>query len=207
MDECFLGFAPDARERSVAARAACSHHVAVLSAFTKLAGVAVGISDQRKRPTHRGIRRAGQAWPVPSVARLRASPPWRTSNTSRRAMYWRASERGFPRALLARAFRRAVGCELPFSPHAGERHPRAPAINRGFGPHATRFRYCPVSGAALRCARARRTPGLRWRSAARFGRKAHRAKANPTNGAALLVAGAMAGADGRRLGEGVDTRG
>ena len=32
VDECFLGFAPDARERSVAARAACSHHVAVLSA-------------------------------------------------------------------------------------------------------------------------------------------------------------------------------
>ena len=45
VDECFLGFAPDARERSVAARAACSRHVAVLSAFTKLygmAGVAVG---------------------------------------------------------------------------------------------------------------------------------------------------------------------
>ena len=29
---------------------------------------------------------------------------------------------------------------------------------------------------------------MRWRSAARFGRKAHRAKANPTNGAALLAA-------------------
>lgn len=138
-----------------------------------------------------GIRRAGQAWPVSSVAEAagyRRPGRRRIRLAHARCIGGRASV-AFPRALLARAFRRAVGCELPFSPHAGERHPRAPCINRGFwSARATRFRYCPVSGAASRCARARRMPGLRWRSAACFGRKVHRAKANPTNGAALLSA-------------------
>lgn len=100
VDECFLGFAPDARERSVAARAACSHHVAVLSAFTKLygmAGLRLGYLISGNAQLIEGIRRAGQAWPSPRSPRPRASPPWKTSNTSRaRAMYWRASERGFP---------------------------------------------------------------------------------------------------------------
>ena len=71
VDECFLGFAPDARERSVAARAACSRHVAVLSAFTKLygmAGVRLGYLISGNAQLIEGIRRAGQAWPVSSVA-------------------------------------------------------------------------------------------------------------------------------------------
>ena len=71
VDECFLGFAPDARERSVAARAACSHHVAVLSAFTKLygmAGLRLGYLISGNAQLIEGIRRAGQAWPVSSVA-------------------------------------------------------------------------------------------------------------------------------------------
>uniref|UniRef100_UPI003FED96C0 pyridoxal phosphate-dependent aminotransferase n=1 Tax=Collinsella sp. TaxID=1965294 RepID=UPI003FED96C0 len=71
VDECFLGFAPDARERSVAARAACSHHVAVLSAFTKLygmAGLRLGYLISGNAQLIEGICRAGQAWPVSSVA-------------------------------------------------------------------------------------------------------------------------------------------
>ena len=71
VDECFLGFAPDARERSVAARAACSRHVAVLSAFTKLygmAGLRLGYLISGNAQLIEGIRRAGQAWPVSSVA-------------------------------------------------------------------------------------------------------------------------------------------
>ena len=67
VDECFLGFAPDARERSVAARAACSRHVAVLSAFTKLygmAGLRLGYLISGNAQLLEGIRRAGQAWPV-----------------------------------------------------------------------------------------------------------------------------------------------
>ena len=100
VDECFLGFAPDARERSVAARAACSRHVAVLFAFTKLygmAGLRLGYLISGNAQLIEGIRRAGQAGPSPRSPRPRASPPWKTSNTSRaRAMYWRASERGFP---------------------------------------------------------------------------------------------------------------
>lgn len=71
VDECFLGFAPDARERSVAARAACSRHVAVLSAFTKLygmAGLRLGYLISGNAKLIEGIRRAGQAWPVSSVA-------------------------------------------------------------------------------------------------------------------------------------------
>ena len=71
VDECFLGFAPDARERSVAARAACSRHVAVLSAFTKLygmAGLRLGYLISGNAQLLEGIRRAGQAWPVSSVA-------------------------------------------------------------------------------------------------------------------------------------------
>lgn len=71
VDECFLGFAPDARERSVAACAACSRHVAVLSAFTKLygmAGLRLGYLISGNAQLIEGIRRAGQAWPVSSVA-------------------------------------------------------------------------------------------------------------------------------------------
>ena len=71
VDECFLGFAPDARERSVAARAACSRHVAVLSAFTKLygmAGLRLGYLISGNTQLIEGIRRAGQVWPVSSVA-------------------------------------------------------------------------------------------------------------------------------------------
>ncbi|MFR6500179.1 MAG: aminotransferase class I/II-fold pyridoxal phosphate-dependent enzyme [Collinsella sp.] len=71
VDECFLGYAPDARERSVAARAACSRHVSVLSAFTKLygmAGLRVGYLISGNAQLLEGIRRAGQAWPVSSVA-------------------------------------------------------------------------------------------------------------------------------------------
>lgn len=64
VDECFLGFAPDARERSAAARAACSRHVAVLSAFTKLygmAGLRLGYLISGNAQLIEGIRRAGQA--------------------------------------------------------------------------------------------------------------------------------------------------
>ena len=71
VDECFLGFAPDARKRSVAARAACSRHVAVLSAFTKLygmAGLRLGYLISGNAQLIEEIRRAGQAWPVSSVA-------------------------------------------------------------------------------------------------------------------------------------------
>ena len=71
VDQCFLGFAPDARERSMAARAACSRHVAVLSAFTKLygmAGLRLGYLISGNAQLIEGIRRAGQAWPVSSVA-------------------------------------------------------------------------------------------------------------------------------------------
>ena len=100
VDECFLGFAPDARERSVAARAACSRHVAVLSAFTKLygmAGLRLGYLISGNAQLIEGIRRAGQAWPVSSVAEAAGIAAWKTLNTSRaRAIYWRASERGFP---------------------------------------------------------------------------------------------------------------
>ena len=81
VDECFLGFAPDARERSVAARAACSRHVAVLSAFTKLygmAGLRLGYLISGNAQLIEGIRRAGQAWPVSSVAEAAGIPVERT---------------------------------------------------------------------------------------------------------------------------------
>ncbi|MFR2030266.1 MAG: aminotransferase class I/II-fold pyridoxal phosphate-dependent enzyme [Collinsella sp.] len=126
VDECFLGFAPDARERSVAARAACSHHVAVLSAFTKLygmAGLRWGI-DAETPNSSRGSR-AGRRGP--SLGRRGgASPPWKTSNTSAHARYWRASERGFPTGSLGLS---VVPSDANFHPHAGE----APSacINKG----------------------------------------------------------------------------
>ena len=48
----------------------------------------------------RGFAGRGRRGPSPRSPRPRASPPWKTSNTSRaRAMYWRASERGFPASL------------------------------------------------------------------------------------------------------------
>ena len=91
-------------------------------------GVAVRISDQRKRPTPRGdspggagvarlLGRRGRGHRRPGRRRIRLAHARRIGG--------RASV-AFPRALLARAFRRAVGCELPFSPDTGERHPRAP---------------------------------------------------------------------------------
>ena len=71
VDECFLGFLPDADARSMAARAAASRHVAVLSAFTKLygmAGLRLGYLICGNADLIGGIRAAGQAWPVSSVA-------------------------------------------------------------------------------------------------------------------------------------------
>lgn len=71
VDECFLGFSPDAAERSLAARAAASAHVAVLSAFTKLygmAGLRLGYLICGNSDIVEGVRAAGQVWPVSSVA-------------------------------------------------------------------------------------------------------------------------------------------
>ena len=71
VDECFLGFLPDADARSLAARAAASNHVAVLSAFTKLygmAGLRLGYLICGNESIVEGVRAAGQVWPVSSVA-------------------------------------------------------------------------------------------------------------------------------------------
>ncbi len=71
VDECFLGFLPDADARSFAARAASSRHVAVLSAFTKLygmAGLRLGYLICGNRDVVESVRAAGQVWPVSSVA-------------------------------------------------------------------------------------------------------------------------------------------
>ncbi len=71
VDECFLGFLPDARARSFAVRAASSRHVAVLSAFTKLygmAGLRLGYLICGNGDIVEGVRAMGQVWPVSSVA-------------------------------------------------------------------------------------------------------------------------------------------
>lgn len=85
------------RDRTRRVFAPCGRALRVHQALRN-GGVAVGISDQRKYPTHRGDSPGGAGVArSPRSPRPRASPPWKTSNTSRaRAMYWRASERGFP---------------------------------------------------------------------------------------------------------------
>lgn len=71
VDECFLGFSPDAPARSLAARAAKSRQVAVLSAFTKLygmAGLRLGYLISGNADFVEAVRAAGPPWPVSSVA-------------------------------------------------------------------------------------------------------------------------------------------
>lgn len=71
VDECFLGFLPDAASHSLAARAATSRHVAVLSAFTKLygmAGLRLGYLICGNNDVLADVSAVGQAWPVSSVA-------------------------------------------------------------------------------------------------------------------------------------------
>ncbi len=71
VDECFLGFSPDAASRSLAVRAGSSRHVAVLSAFTKfygMAGLRLGYLICGNADILEGVRAVGQIWPVSSVA-------------------------------------------------------------------------------------------------------------------------------------------
>ena len=71
VDECFLGFLPDAERRSLAARAACGRGLVVLKAFTKLfgmAGLRLGYAVTGDALLAEGVRAAGPPWAVSNVA-------------------------------------------------------------------------------------------------------------------------------------------
>lgn len=213
MDECFLGFAPDARERSVAARAACSRHVAVLSAFTKLygmAGLRLGYLISGNAQLIEGIRRAGQAWPGLVGRRGRgASPPWKTSNTSRaRAMYWRGE-----RAWL---FHELSSLGLSVVPSdANFLLVRTPAkdIPERLYKQGVLVRTCDSFSVLSRfwCRVAVRTRKENARLAMAFSRALRAEGASgegePDERGGASCSGAMAGSDGRGSAKEVDTRG
>ena len=214
VDECFLGFAPDAprKERGRTRRvfAPCGRALRVHQALRN-GRVAVGVSDRAETPNSiEGIAVGrGRPWPVSSVAEAgghRRPGRRRIRLAHARCIGGRASV-AFPRALLARAFRRAVGCELPFSPHAGERHPRA-LYKQG-----VLVRTCDSFSVLSRfwCRVAVRTRKENARLAMAFSRALRAEGASgegePDERGGASCSGAMAGADGRGLAKEVDTRG
>lgn len=71
VDECFNGFLPDPAGASVVGALASHPHAVVLSAFTKLygmAGLRLGYLLAADSGLVAAVRAAGQAWPVSSVA-------------------------------------------------------------------------------------------------------------------------------------------
>ena len=193
VDECFLGFAPDARERSVAARAACSHHVAVLSAFTKLygmAGLRLGYLISGNAQLLEGIRRAGQAWPVSSVAEAAGIAALEDVEYVSRTRDVLAGERAWLSHELSSLGLSVVPSDANFllvrmpAKDIPERLYKQGVLVRTCDSFSVLSRFWCRVAVRTRKENAR----LAMRSAARFGRKAHRAKANPTNGAALLAA-------------------
>lgn len=164
-------------------------------------GVAAGISDQRKRPTHRGIRRAGQVFTGRHVG---IAAPEDVEYVSRTRDVLAGERAGFPTSSPRSGFPSCRRMRTSFSPHAGDIPERL--YKQGFwSARATRFRYCPVSGAV-----AVRTRKENARLAMAFSRALRAEGASGegelTNGAAFAAAlwrARMAEASAKE----VDTRG
>ena len=212
VDECFLGFAPDARERSVAARAACSRHVAVLSAFTKLygmAGLRLGYLISGNAQLIEGIRRAGQAWPVSSVAEAAGIAALEDIEYVSRTRDVLAGERAWLSHELSSLGLSVVPSDANFL------LVRTPAkdIPERLCDQGVLVRTCDSFSVLSRfwCRVAVRTRKENARLAMAFGRALRAEDASgegePDERGGASFSGAMAGADGRGLAKEVDTRG
>ena len=212
VDECFLGFAPDARERSVAARAACSRHVAVLSAFTKLygmAGLRLGYLISGNAQLIEGIRRAGQAWPVSSVAEAAGIAALEDVEYVSRTRDVLAGERAWLSHELSSLGLSVVPSDANFL------LVRTPAkdIPERLYKQGVLVRTCDSISALSRfwCRVAVRTRKENARLAMAFSRALRAEGASgegePDERGGASCSGAMAGADGRGSAKEVDTRG
>ena len=212
VDECFLGFAPDARERSVAARAACSRHVAVLSAFTKLygmAGLRLGYLISGNAQLIEGIRRAGQAWPVSSVAEAAGIAALEDVEYVSRTRDVLAGERAWLSHELSSLGLSVVPSDANFL------LVRTPAkdIPERLYKQGVLVRTCDSFSVLSRfwCRVAVRTRKENARLAMAFSRALRAEGASgegePDERGGASCSGAMAGADGRGLAKEVDTRG
>lgn len=212
VDECFLGFAPDARERSVAARAACSRHVAVLSAFTKLygmAGLRLGYLISGNAQLIEGIRRAGQAWPVSSVAEAAGIAALEDIEYVSRTRDVLAGERAWLSHELSSLGLSVVPSDANFL------LVRTPAkdIPERLYKQGVLVRTCDSFSVLSRfwCRVAVRTRKENARLAMAFGRvlraEGASGEGEPDERGGASCGGAMAGADGRGSAKEVDTRG
>ena len=212
VDECFLGFASDARERSVAARAACSRHVAVLSAFTKLygmAGLRLGYLISGNAQLIEGIRRAGQAWPVSSVAEAAGIAALEDVEYVSRTRDVLEGERAWLSHELSSLGLSVVPSDANFL------LVRTPAkdIPERLYDQGVLVRTCDSFSVLSRfwCRVAVRTRKENARLAMAFGRALRAEDASgegePDERGGASFSGAMAGADGRGLAKEVDTRG
>lgn len=212
VDECFLGFAPDARERSVAARAACSRHVAVLSAFTKLygmAGLRLGYLISGNAQLIEGIRRAGQAWPVSSVAEAAGIAALEDVEYVSRTRDVLAGERAWLSHELSSLGLSVVPSDANFL------LVRTPAkdIPERLYKQGVLVRTCDSFSVLSRfwCRVAVRTRKENARLAMAFGRvlraEGASGEGEPDERGGASCSGAMAGADGRGSAKEVDTRG
>lgn len=212
VDECFLGFAPDARERSVAARAACSRHVAVLSAFTKLygmAGLRLGYLISGNAQLIEGIRRAGQAWPVSSVAEAAGIAALEDVEYVSRTRDVLAGERAWLSHELSSLGLSVVPSDANF---LLVRTPAKDIPERLYN-QGVLVRTCDSFSVLSRfwCRVAVRTHKENARLAMAFSRALRAEGASgegePDERGGASCGGAMAGADGRGLAKEVDTRG